>query len=345
MIASRSSVADHPKISKSGWHIMDGFLVEAMDPPCDHIMGPLSAPWINELPYDHPFLAHIAHGGGIANHEGILVPGDDYLVITRAEKALWKDQERHLFNHEGNPIAKDQATWERFWDWFDGSKVVDDHGRPRVVYHGTRSIEFDKFKVGTQFDEFDQVIITSSGDPNAHLGPHFSQEYDVAKSFADGEVSWDHGRLARGRPGRVMSCYLVVKKPFIGTEEQLTAMIYREGSSSLLDDRIEMALEDEIQSLSPEDISDEEYRSGRIFKIDELKQMHAKCDTTSYDDSPSEYDQICIDLADACKSSLEKHDGVLYSNEVEGGHAWIVFDPHMVKTTSARFNTCETIWS
>jgi hypothetical protein len=33
---------------------------------------------------------------------------------------------------------------DNFWKWFDGSKIVDEQGRPLVVYHGSQ-VSFDEF--------------------------------------------------------------------------------------------------------------------------------------------------------------------------------------------------------
>jgi hypothetical protein len=40
-------------------------------------------------------------------------------------------------NSLGQPIANNEESLRNFWNWFRGSKVVDDQGRPLVVYHGT----------------------------------------------------------------------------------------------------------------------------------------------------------------------------------------------------------------
>jgi hypothetical protein len=47
-------------------------------------------------------------------------------------------------NSLGKPIAKPGAALSNFWNWFNGSKVVDERGRPLVMYHGT-SKNFEVF--------------------------------------------------------------------------------------------------------------------------------------------------------------------------------------------------------
>lgn len=57
----------------------------------------------------------------------------------------------HTTNSEGKPIHHTEEGIRNFHDWFGGSKVVDEHGRPQVVYHGTGK-DFNKVdtKKGSQ---------------------------------------------------------------------------------------------------------------------------------------------------------------------------------------------------
>lgn len=47
-------------------------------------------------------------------------------------------------NSLGQPIANDEESLKKFYDWFGNSKVVDKQGRPLVVYHGGG--RFDTFR-------------------------------------------------------------------------------------------------------------------------------------------------------------------------------------------------------
>lgn len=53
---------------------------------------------------------------------------------------------RTVYNSNGDRIAKSAEALTNFWRWFGNSKVVDEQGRPLVVYHGTSS-EFDTFNI------------------------------------------------------------------------------------------------------------------------------------------------------------------------------------------------------
>lgn len=58
-----------------------------------------------------------------------------------------KPQERTVYNSDGNRIAKSKEALTNFWRWFGNSKVVDEQGRPLVVYHQT-SETFNTFERG-----------------------------------------------------------------------------------------------------------------------------------------------------------------------------------------------------
>ncbi len=58
--------------------------------------------------------------------------------------------ERTTRNSEGRPIAGSVDAVVAFWRWFGESKVVDEFGRPRVVYHGT-NVDLAEFRPGSWF--------------------------------------------------------------------------------------------------------------------------------------------------------------------------------------------------
>lgn len=53
--------------------------------------------------------------------------------------------EKTVYNSNGDRIAMSEPALRNFYNWFGDSKVVDEQGRPLVVYHGTNA-EFDVFK-------------------------------------------------------------------------------------------------------------------------------------------------------------------------------------------------------
>ena len=73
--------------------------------------------------------------------------------------------QRHTLNSNGKRIAQTEKQVANFWRWFGDSKVVDDEGRPLVVYHGTNA-EFGAFETGHQRDSFDEPSTAFYFTPN-----------------------------------------------------------------------------------------------------------------------------------------------------------------------------------
>lgn len=96
-------------------------------------------------------------------------------------------------NSEGKPIAYTTASLEAFWRWFGDSKVVDDQGRPLVVYHGTRR----------EFDVFEPMQPRgANGNP---AGVYFTQDKQEAEEYAQ-DVDG-----ATDEKSRVIAAYLSIK--------------------------------------------------------------------------------------------------------------------------------------
>lgn len=87
-------------------------------------------------------------------------------------------------NSLGKPIAKDEESLKNFWNWFGESKVVDDQGRPLVVYHGTHNYGFNVFKSQTF----------------PHTAGYFAVDENLSHKFTDS-------------PKKVYWVYLSLKNP------------------------------------------------------------------------------------------------------------------------------------
>jgi len=84
--------------------------------------------------------------------------------------------QRPTTNSNGQLIHPTEQGVRNFWRWFADSKVVDDKGRPLVVYHGT----------GSDFTEF-KVTGTGAATGNTGLygeGAYFSQSAEYAGKYA-----------------------------------------------------------------------------------------------------------------------------------------------------------------
>lgn len=98
-------------------------------------------------------------------------------------------KERTVYNSNGDRIAKSKEALENFYRWFGDSKVVDEQGRPLVVYHGTYA----------EFDTFDKEKIGGAHDQGFYgRGFYFSRYKGEAGSYGS----------------KVMPVYLKINNPF-----------------------------------------------------------------------------------------------------------------------------------
>lgn len=95
--------------------------------------------------------------------------------------------QRPTTNSEGKPIYPTEEGVRNFWKWFASSKVVDDQGRPMVVYHGTDA----------DFYEFENKAMRDSGW-------HGEGFYFYPKKL------W-----AKGYGKNIISAYLKIENPAI----------------------------------------------------------------------------------------------------------------------------------
>ena len=102
-------------------------------------------------------------------------------------------------------VTYSQQFKKWFGDWEKkpntASKVVNEDGTPKVVYHGTRA-DFNTFVLKSEA-EFGRAL----GD-----GFYFTEDYKRAFRYANGITGKDHG-------GHIMSVYLDIKRPFYITEK------------------------------------------------------------------------------------------------------------------------------
>ena len=95
-------------------------------------------------------------------------------------------KERPTTNSNGQPIALTEQGLRNFYKWFGDSKVVDEQGRPLVVYHGT-SAEFETFN-------------------ESEAGIYFTTD----RTYAESEGP------------RIISAYMKIDKPFEATYDEET---------------------------------------------------------------------------------------------------------------------------
>jgi N12 class adenine-specific DNA methylase len=121
--------------------------------------------------------------------------GDDDLASFVDDEALSEKisidgVERWTVNSEGRLIAETEDGIRKFWRWFSDSAVVDDEGRPLVVYHGKdKNVTFEVFDI----EKLGENTISNASDDafsaTSLIGFWFNSEHMNNKSPYDDEIS------------------------------------------------------------------------------------------------------------------------------------------------------------
>lgn len=114
-----------------------------------------------------------------------------------------KDYIKQFFENAGVNFPNENSLGEKiipdndpvklanFWNWFGDSKIVDEQGRPLVVYHGTQA-EFNSFKPAKRGIYF----------------ANLKRKEEVAGYYAQDK-------------GKILACYLKIENPFIGNPTEV----------------------------------------------------------------------------------------------------------------------------
>lgn len=157
---------------------------------------------------------------------------DEMYPAYEGETININGQEKTVYNSNGDRIAKSKEALENFYKWFGDSKVVDEKGRPLVVYHGTLDLfdAFSKEKIGARFSSDER-------------GFFFVDKENIAKDYATSEFDFT-------RQGYIMPLYISASNPLIVNSEYArknglgSTVFDREDSISFWDNYQNFALEE-----------------------------------------------------------------------------------------------------
>lgn len=130
--------------------------------------------------------------------------------------------ERSRYNSNGKLIYSTDKGIINFWKWFGDSKVVDDKGRPLIVYHGTIN-EFDNFsrkniknirtKGGKTIKGEWHVFTDNTELASNYAGVKRNDVYDKDSTLAKTDGWWSYPRDKK--IGSVIPVYLKITNPLI----------------------------------------------------------------------------------------------------------------------------------
>lgn len=108
---------------------------------------------------------------------------------------------KHVNNSLGQPIHPTEDGIRNFHKWFGNSKIVDQHGRPQVMYHGTSS----------DVPKFDLSFAVKGNDAN---GPGFylTPDREVASQYAGISTKYQYTGNAQ-HAQNIIPTYVSMKKP------------------------------------------------------------------------------------------------------------------------------------
>src|SRR5690606_27729870 len=223
--------------------------------------------------------------------------------------------ERPTRNSNGQLIHPTVEGIRNFWRWFGDSEVVDEQGRPLVMYHGTTA-DFESFATSG--------VKRTTSDPNTRLGIHFAKHPSVASQFAEAEG------------GRVIPVYLSLQNPLrFSLETDLNAAMARfayENGLLTVDALRAIGSRDALETAR--ELENKEYE--RIADKD-LFWYGVGTDVTRHAKNR-------MRIARAYQKHLEKlgYDGIEYGNTVEGffgNTAYNAFRPEQIKSATGNVGT------
>lgn len=248
-------------------------------------------------------------------------------------------QERTVYNSDGERIAQSEAALRNFYKWFGDSKVVDEQGRPLVVYHGT-SAEFDTFmkeKRGelTEAKSAKEGFWFTDGKYTAETYAKYSAENTGIKKLekqqriAENQGNWDeYDRLTEEiekqalegdiREPIVMPVYLKAENVNIFDAKNQTFMNIQDKINSLLeksdnkDGLIIYNLKDAVENIDKE--------AATHIMVREPNQIKSTSNRGTYSESENIYYQSAFagSRVDYDEPSLE----AIGSGEGHAAHGW-----------------------
>ena len=133
----------------------------------------------------------------LAKSNGIFASNENTIEVDGVQ--------RPRMNSKGRPIHPREDGIRNFWRWFGSSRVVDEQGRPLVVYHGTKG----------EFTKFDLERAGSKTDSGAWgRGIYFAVDPEYAGAYA-----------GRAEGSNIVPAYISLQNPLVVDARERTAAI------------------------------------------------------------------------------------------------------------------------
>ena len=234
--------------------------------------------------------------------------------------------EKTVYNSSGERIAQSKEALQNFYNWFGDSKVVDEQGRPLVVYHGTKSQ-----RRGLELPEFDTFSREKSRSLQNRVGFFFGQTEEFVSNFGD----------------RIMPVYLNLKNPKIfrnGTPTQQELYLEQK--------EVDTAKSDDSRYFAQQILNNSRKYTDSYERF--VADIYHKSDIIPYQRrvQGNFYDAVKLgteesyDIADKYRETLQKegYDGVIIqdtevdsrSNKGERNTQFVAFESNQIKSIDNR---------
>lgn len=218
-------------------------------------------------------------------------------------------QEKTVYNSNGDRIAQSKEALENFYRWFGDSKVVDEQGRPLVVYHGTDELNIETFDKDRAYSATDAI------------GNWFGSKKIAQQRIKD-----------RGGKGKIYPVYLSIDNPItVKTRAELNTYI-AEKMGNITDEELIEMLEDDVKQYSAE------YK----FTLEDLETYKKQKETPKVRNDintailnnldPTFRDELVPYVREAVKNL----NGVIIEDDMGFGKTYVAFNPNQIKSTQNR---------
>ena len=170
------------------------------------LYGKLSGVKADDIGYEEAIIAQASEGGGRARPSVVFGRGSDGGIDTGREVQRTEEAGREPTDGERLSLREAPDTPE-FKQFFAGSKVVDEDGKPLVVYHGSPDFKGNAFT----------GKVERKNRAGNVAGYYFTPYADEASDYAA-----DRKTRQYQEGSQVLPVYLNIKRPYIAGESRVT---------------------------------------------------------------------------------------------------------------------------
>lgn len=234
---------------------------------------------------------------------------DEENPVYEGETIKINGKDKTVYNSNGERIAKSKEALQNFYKWFGDSKVVDEQGRPLVVYHGSEN----------KFDTFDIKKIGKYGEAIGH-GFYFAEK----------------GIAERYNKGYLYPVYLRMENPVDYLDSNKIKKRQIEDIADWFNDNY---IENEDGHRLFVDNLDYTFKGRKIdsYLISDM------LDFAEYNEKDIDKDEVYQDIYKKIKE-VTGIDGFIQKTDV--GTTYVAFTPNQIKSTQNRgtYSTSDNIY-